>query len=56
MLRRFEIGRWATACVLIVDLDDLFAGSLVAGLRLRGRLGFRCCVFPASHAAKVHRF
>jgi len=40
VLRGEDVARRAATDVLVVDLDDLFAGRLVAGLRLGRRFGF----------------
>jgi hypothetical protein len=55
VLRRLDrVGR-PTALVLVVDLDDLLTGCLVAGLWFRGGLVFRCLSLAATHASTVHR-
>src|ERR1700680_295595 len=50
-------ARWPAASnVLIVHLYHLFAGSLVAAFRLRGRMWFGGSPSLARHGAKVHPF
>ncbi|SRR6266567_1381021 len=47
-------GGGLAAPVLVVDLDHLFAGRLIAALRLRRRLRSRTLAFAAGHSQTVH--
>jgi hypothetical protein len=55
VLGRLQVGRGSPARVLVVDLDDLFARSLVAGLRLGCRFSFARLWLVAMHNPTVHR-
>lgn len=49
-----HVGGGLAAPVLVVDLDHLFAGRLIAALRLRRRLRSRTLAFAAGHSQTVH--
>lgn len=49
-----HVGGGLAAPVLVVDLDHLFAGRLIAALRLRRRLRSRTFAFAAGHSQTVH--
>jgi hypothetical protein len=49
-----HVGGGLAAPVVVVDLDHLFAGRLIAALRLRRRLRSRTLAFAAGHSQTVH--
>jgi hypothetical protein len=54
VLRGFDLRRGAAARVLVVDLHDLLARRLVAGLRLRGWWSSGWLPLSAAHDPTVH--
>jgi hypothetical protein len=55
LLLLLQVGGGLAAPVLVVDLDHLFAGRLIAALRLRCWLRSRTFAFAAGHSQTVHR-
>jgi hypothetical protein len=55
LLLLLHVGGGLAAPVLVVDLDHLFAGRLIAALRLRRWLRSRSFAFAAGHSQTVHR-
>ena len=54
LLLLLHVGGGLVAPVLVVDLDDLFAGRLIAALRLRRWLRFRPSALATGHSQTLH--
>jgi hypothetical protein len=55
VLRGLNLGRWTATGVLVVDLHNLLAGRLVAGLWLGRRLRIGCLPLAPAHQQTVQR-